>query len=173
MTHPEPRSAQAAVAAAIALASLSCVFAPRTAAAADSSAPKSAADCRAIADFALRGQCWDALVREGLHDQQVIKKRDFGLGAAAPAVAAIKVPKRKVDSTEIRALTLTIASVTDTARGRIILTATDGAVWEVTDTDPLINRPSPGDTFQVHKGMMDGYFCQVTRWQSLRCQRDE
>ena len=86
MTLPTPRSAPSAIAAAVALAGLSCVLAPRVAAA-DPSAPKSAAECRAIADFAQRGQCWDALDREGLHDEQVVKKRTFGLGLAPPDTA--------------------------------------------------------------------------------------
>ena len=30
----------------------------------------------------------------------------------------------------------------------------------------------PGDNIKVSKGIMGGYMCQVSRWQSVRCQRD-
>jgi hypothetical protein len=181
MTHPEPRSAQTAMAAAIALAGLSCVFAPGVAAA-DPAAPKSAAECRAIADFTQRGQCWDALDREGLHDEQVVKKRDFGLGVAPPDAAAVVAPKPKKEAAakrgkpengEIRELTLTIASVTLAPQGRVVLTSTDGAVWEQTDSDKVENIPAPGETFKVSKGAMGGFMCHLTRWQTVRCQRDQ
>jgi hypothetical protein len=43
-----------------ALAGAAFALAPLMAAA-DAPTPKSAADCRAISDFNLRGQCWDAL----------------------------------------------------------------------------------------------------------------
>lgn len=127
-----------------------------------------------MTDFTLRGQCWDALDQAGLNDQKVVKKRDFGLGARAPAVAAIKAPKKpKVESVEVRGLTLTLASVVDTAVGHILMISTDGAVWEQTDGDAIQSRPSPGDTVEISKGMLGGYMCQVTRWQSVRCQRDQ
>ncbi len=34
-------------------------------------------------------------------------------------------------------------------------------------------RPAAGDSVQVIKGAFGGYLCKVTRWQSIRCQRDE
>jgi len=181
MTHPEPRSAHA-MATVIALAGLACVLTPPQAAKADPAAPKSAAECRAITDFALRGQCWDALDREGLHDEQVVKKRTFGLGLAPPDAPAVAAPKPKKEASakkakpedgEIRELTLTIASVQEAAQGRIILTSTDGAVWEQTDSDKIDSMPSPGQTFQVSKGFMGGFMCHLTRWQTVRCQRDQ
>jgi hypothetical protein len=172
--RPEPRAAMAAV---IALAgAIAAGLAPQ-AARADS--PPSAAECRAITDFNKRGECWDSLDRAGLHDEQVVKKRGFGLGLHPPSVAAIvpaKPKKEKVvnpDAADVRSLTLTIASIEDSAMGHIILTSTDGAVWEQTDNDALNARPEPGDTFEVTKAMFGGYMCHVTRWQPVRCQRDK
>jgi hypothetical protein len=183
MTHPGPRVARAARASAIAvaIAGATCAFEPHVAQA-DPLAPQSAAECRAISDFTQRGLCWDALDRAGLHNDQVVKKRDFGLGVRPPAAAAVTAakPEKKHDgkrsnpeTAEVRGLTLTIASVGDTPQGRVLLTATDGAVWEQTDGGPVTDRPSPGDTFQVSKGAMGGYMCHVTRWQLVRCQRDK
>jgi hypothetical protein len=174
MTRPGLRAVHAARSAAIALAGVAGVLAPHLAKAADSKTAPTAAECRAMTDFTLRGQCWDELDRAGLQDQTVVKKREFGLGARAPAVAAIKAPKaRKADPAEVRGLTLTLASVVDTAVGHMLMISTDGAVWEQTDGDAIQTRPSPGDTVEVSKGMLGGYMCQVTRWQSVRCQRDQ
>ena len=174
MTRPGLRAAHAARSAAIALAGVAGVLAPQLAKAADSKTAPTAAQCRAMTDFTARGQCWDDLDRAGLQDQKVVKKRDFGLGAKAPSVAAIKAPKaREPEAVEVRGLTLTLASVVDTAVGHILLISTDGAVWEQTDGDAIQNRPEPGDTVEVSKGMFGGYMCQVTRWQSVRCQRDQ
>lgn len=171
--RPEPRAAQAAMAAVIALAAAAGALSPRTAQA--ESAP-SAAECRAITDFTKRGECWDSLDRAGLHDEQVVKKRTFGLGAHAPDSAAIVAPKpkkEKVASTDVTSLTMTIASIEDSAMGHVILTSTDGAVWEQTDGDPVNQRPQPGDTFEVSRSMFSGYMCHVSRWQAVRCQRDQ
>jgi hypothetical protein len=141
-------------------------------------APRSASDCRAISDFAQRGQCWDALDQAKQQDTQVEKKKGFGLGLHAPTVSAL-VPKRedrireeREEREDLRHLTLTLASVENTPLGRLVLTSTDGAVWEQTDGDSINNTPRPGDTVQVSKDLLGGYMCQVTRWESVRCQRD-
>jgi hypothetical protein len=151
------------------------------AARADATNPKSAADCRAVTDFDLRGKCWDALDNQSQKDVQDIKeekKHAFGLGLHAPSISAIlpnreqKEREAKIEREEIRNQTLTLASVEGTAIGRLLLTATDGAVWEQTDTDRVNNPPNPGDTVEVSKGMMGGFMCQVSRWEKVRCQRD-
>jgi len=167
-------------AAALALTVAAWVAAPHPARA-DAANPKSAADCRAVSDFDLRGKCWDALDRQSQKDQEDAKeekKRSFGLGLHIPSVSAI-LPNRddrereaKIEREDIRDQTLTLASVEDTPVGKLLLTSTDGAVWEQTDTDTINNPPEPGDTVRVTKGMMGGFMCQVTRWQTVRCQRD-
>jgi hypothetical protein len=148
---------------------------------------KSAADCRAISDFSLRGQCWDSLDQQNQKDVQAVKKRDFGLSLAPQADAAVKPvaeakPKKervakakapKPVNTEVTSRTLTLASVDTSRMGHVLMTATDGAVWEQTDGDDILRPPAVGDTMQVSKGMFGGYLCQVTRWQAVRCQRDK
>jgi hypothetical protein len=146
---------------------------------ADAAAPRNAAECRAITDFDLRGKCWDALDRESQTQTQTVKKKEFGLGLRPPSIAAI-LPNREetraraqAERQEIRSLTLTLASVEDTPAGKMLLTSTDGAIWEQTDSDTINSRPAAGDTVQVTKGVLGGYMCQVTRWQAVRCQRDK
>jgi hypothetical protein len=179
MTRSWPRTAQTAGAAVIALAGLALMSTPG-AALADAAAPKSAADCRAITDFDLRGKCWDALDQQNQQDTQAEKKKAFGFGVGlhAPSISAIlpkkedRVREQQAAKEDVRNLTLTLASVDQTPAGRILLTSTDGAVWEQTDTDAVNGAPEPGDTVQVTKGMFGGYMCQVSQWQSVRCQRD-
>jgi hypothetical protein len=173
MKRPGHRVALAAGAAALIGAAGAFVH---MAAAADSAAPKSAADCRAIADFTLRGQCWDSLDKEN----QQTKKREFGLGLHLPGGTAIKpnkedrVREAKInrESKDDASLVLTLADVENTPRGLLLMTATDGAVWEQTDGDSVPGDPVPGDTVTIKKGFLGGYFCQVNRWQEVRCQRD-
>jgi hypothetical protein len=147
-------------------------------AAADAPAPKTAADCRAIADFTLRGQCWDSLDKENQQDAQATKKREFGLGQHAPSGTAVKRNKEDVareakqKKEEVNTLVLTLADVQNTPRGLLLMTATDGAIWEQTDGDAVPGDPVPGDTVTVKKGFLGGYFCQVNRWEEVRCQRD-
>lgn len=160
------------------LAGAAFAFAPLMAAAA-APQPKSAADCRAISDFELRGQCWDALDKANQQDSTATKKREFGLGLHLPSVAAVKPKKEQVEaerrreSEDVKSLSLTVASVDNTPLGRLLLTASDGAVWEQTDSDTITRAPSPGDVVEVSKGMLGGYMCHVSRWQSVRCQRDQ
>lgn len=160
-----------------ALAGAAFAFAPLMAAA-DAPQPKSAADCRAISDFAARGECWDALDKAKQQDTQATKKREFGLGLRLPSVSSI-VPSKsdqarqaKRDDEDIKSLNLTLASVDNTPLGRLLMTANDGAVWEQTDQEQINSAPEPGDNVKVSKGIMGGYMCQVSRWQSVRCQRD-
>ena len=168
------RTAQTSAFAAV-LAAIAALAAPHAALA---QSPKSAADCRAISDFNLRGQCWDALDQAKQQDTQVEKKKSFGLGLHAPSIASIlpkkedRIREERLEQEDVRNLTLTLASVENTALGRLVLTSTDGAVWEQTDSDPPNGRPQPGDTIKISKEMFGGYMCHVTRWESVRCQRD-
>lgn len=181
MRRPGRRAAHAAnfgAAGAAALAGAALAFAPLVASAADAPQPKSAADCRAIADFNLRGQCWDSLDKANQQETQATKKREFGLGLHLPSTAAVKPRKEDVarqarrNEGEIKSMTLTLASVGNTPLGKLVLTASDGAVWEQTDSDQVTSMPEPGDTVKVSKGALGGYMCQVSRWQAVRCQRD-
>ena len=171
MKRPGHRVALAAGAAALIGAAGAFVH---MAAAADATAPKTAADCRAIADFTLRGQCWDSLDKEN----QTVKKREFGLGLHLPGATAIKpnkedrVREAKQRKEDVQSLVLTLADVENTPRGLLLMTGTDGAVWEQTDGDSVPGDPVPGDTVTIKKSFLGGYFCQVNRWQEVRCQRD-
>jgi hypothetical protein len=166
----------------VALAGVACALVPLVASADAPAAPITAATCRAITDFTLRGQCWDELDKSSQKqdaDAKETKKREFGLGLHIPSVSAIKPRKediakqQKRDREEIRNQELVLADVQNTPHGQLLLTSTEGAVWEQTDTDAVSgDGPVPGDTVKVTKGMLGGYMCQVSRWQTVRCQRD-
>lgn len=183
MRRPGRRAAFAATlgtAGAATLIGAASAFAPSMAAA-EAPTPRTAADCRAIADFTLRGQCWDSLDKANQQDSQALQKRQFGLGPTAPSDAAVKPKREKVakakkapkpENDGVHSLILTLADVQNTPRGLLLMTATDGAVWEQTDGDAVPGDPVPGDSLKVSKGILGGYFCQVSRWQVVRCQRD-
>jgi hypothetical protein len=181
MWRPGRRTGFAAGGGAAALIGAACLFIPLVAAA-DAPQPGTAAYCRAISDFTLRGQCWDDLDKSSQKndaDAKETKKREFGLGLHIPSVSAIKPHKediakqQKRDREEIRNQELVLADVQNTPHGQLLMTSTEGAVWEQTDTDAVNgDGPVPGDTVKVSKGMLGGYMCQVSRWQSVRCQRD-
>ena len=182
MRRPGRRAAVAAGFGAAALVGAACAFAPLAASADPATAPKAAADCRAISDFNLRGQCWDQLDKsnqQATETAKETKKREFGLGLHLPTESAVKKRKddvareEKRNREEIKAQTLVLADVQNTPRGQLLLTSTDGAVWEQTDNDAVSGEgPVPGGTVKVSKGMLGGYMCQVSRWQTVRCQRD-
>jgi hypothetical protein len=165
-----------------ALIGAACALVPLVAAADAPAAPITAATCRAISDFTLRGQCWDSLdksTQKQAEDAKETKKREFGLGLHIPSVSAIKprqedvAKQQKREREEIRNQEMVLADVQNTPHGQLLLTSTDGAVWEQTDTDAVSgDGPVPGDTVKVSKGMLGGYMCQVSRWQTVRCQRD-
>jgi hypothetical protein len=178
MRRPGRRAVFAAGAAG--LIGAACAFGPLAAAA--DTPPKTAADCRAISDFNLRGACWDTLDKQNqkqTQDAQETKKREFGLGLHVPSISALKPRKEdlareeKREREDIKSQVLTLADVQNTPLGKLLLTATDGAVWEQVDNDQVSGEgPVPGDTVKVSKGMLGGYMCQLNRWQSVRCQRD-
>ena len=152
------------------------------AAAADAPQPGTAAYCRAITDFTKRGECWDSLDKsnqDAVATAKESKKREFGLGLHLPSVAAVKpreddvARQEKRERDDIRSQVLTLADVQNTPHGQLLMTSSEGAVWEQTDGDAVIGEgPVPGGTVQVSKGMLGGYMCKVSRWQSVRCQRD-
>lgn len=177
MTRAWPRAAQLA-GATVVVAGLALAMAPRAARA--DATPRSAADCRAIADFEARGKCWDALDQANQKDAQAEKKKNFGFDAGlhAPSISSLvphkedRVREQRAAKENVRNLTLTVASVEQTPLGRMLVTSTDGAVWEQTEGDALSHEPAPGDTVEVSKTMLGGFMCQVSRWESVRCQRD-
>jgi len=170
-----------AAAGAAALLGAALALAP-VAASADAPQPGTAAFCRAITDFTERGKCWDSLDKsnqQAVETNKETKKREFGLGLHLPSAAAIKPRKddvaeqEKRERDDIRSQVLTLADVQNTPHGQLLMTSSEGAVWEQTDGDAVVGEgPVPGDTVQVSKGMLGGYMCKVSRWQSVRCQRD-
>jgi hypothetical protein len=164
--------------AAVAVAGLALSLAPHAARA--DAGPKSAAECRAMTDFAARGKCWDALDQETQKDATVEKKKNFGFGEGlrAPSITSLiprkqdRVREERAKKQEVNNLSLVVASVDQTPLGRVLMTADDGAVWEQIDGDAVSHEPAPGDTVAVSKTLLGGYMCQLSRWQSVRCQRD-
>lgn len=139
-------------------------------------------DCTTVSDPTERLNCWDSHARATTVQKKAADKRLFGLTkqkAAAARVAPqpkrrkVRVAKARRTEDDNRRVTLTIAQVGNTPDGRLLLTASDGAVWAQTDSDTIRETPAPGATFVVRRGIPDGYICDVTRWQPVRCQREQ
>jgi len=172
---------RAAFAAAGALLGAAVALTP-LAATAQSPQPGTAAFCRAITDFTERGKCWDSLDKsnqDAVATAKETKKKEFGLGLRLPGVSSVKPRQEDVAQQErrerddIKSQVLTLADVQNTPHGQLLMTSSEGAVWEQTDGDAVIGEgPVPGGTVQVSKGMLGGYMCKVSRWQTVRCQRD-
>jgi len=114
----------------------------------------------------------------GLAPGAVAEAQEKKEAAAKPKkehVAKAKTPKApKPENDGVHSLLLTVADVVNTDSGGIMITASDGAAWKQTGAH-IINGEGPqgGATFKVSKGFLGGYMCQISRWQSVRCQRDK
>lgn len=174
--------ADAGAVAALLVAGQALVLSAPHAAAAEPAAVDLNIDCTTISDPTERLNCWDSHAHATIVQKKAANKKLFGLtipqteaATTAPQPksrrhAKVKTARAQEDN---RHVVLTIASVGNTLTGRLLLTATDGAVWEQTDSDTIRDMPVVGATFTVRRGPLGGYMCDVTRWQPVRCQRDQ
>jgi hypothetical protein len=55
---------------------------------------------------------------------------------------------------------------------KLVMFTSDGEIWQQTDTTPVTPLPREGDTVHIHKGKISGYFCDVNKYQAVRCKRE-
>jgi hypothetical protein len=96
-----------------------------------------------------------------------IFSRSGGDKAASPAAAA----RAKEDEEDSNRTAVTVGSTGRTPDGKLTLVTTDGALWVQTDTLPVDRPPAAGSQITIVRGRVGGYFCDVTRYQSVRCER--
>ncbi len=56
--------------------------------------------------------------------------------------------------------------------GKMLLITQDGAIWEQTDTDTVTLLPKSGDTITIRRSRLNSYFCDVSKYKTIRCKRD-
>ena len=91
-------------------------------------------------------------------------KREEG---AQSAGAAAPPPETNLNRTEI-----TIDQVALAQPGnRVIVFTNDGQIWQQTDTTEVSQYPKAGETMMIRREALGGYFCDVNKYQTVRCKR--
>jgi hypothetical protein len=152
------------------------------------------AACEKLTEDAVRLACYDKSVRalvqaEGKGEVVVVdraqvsevRRQSFGFQipslnifsrsggdkAATPAAAA----RVKEDEEDSNRTVVTVASTGRTPDGKLTLATSEGGLWVQTDTLPVDRPPAAGSKVTIVRGRVGGYFCDVTRYQSVRCER--
>ena len=140
--------------------------------------------CPKIAEDAARLACYDkaakALIQaESKGDvvvvdrQQAREVRRQAFGFQIPSINVFShssVQKENVEEAVNRS-TGVLASIAKSPDGKLLMTTEEGAVWAQTDGLPVDPMPRKGGTVTFVKGTVGGYFCDVSKYQSIRCER--
>lgn len=150
--------------------------------------------CPKIAEDAKRLACYDTAARALLQAEtegdvvvvdraqvREVRRQSFGFqipslnifsrsgGDKAPSPAAAS--RDKGEEEDANRAVVTVASSGRTAEGKLMLTTTEGAMWVQTDNLTVDNPPRQGAQMTIVRGRVGGFFCDVTRYQSVRCER--
>lgn len=86
--------------------------------------------------------------------------------AATPA--AVPLPPAAADRIET-----TVAKAFDPGNRLIVIITAEGAVWQQSELKDIGLPPRPGTAFAVDKGALGGFTCQVGKYKSFRCRRQD
>jgi hypothetical protein len=133
--------------------------------------------CLDMADASQRLQCFEA-VQRARHEAQPpaaapapkaeARSRAHGFGLPAP-----RFPGRHAAVEGQDQLTVQLAEVGRTHDRMLWFRTTDGAVWAQDDPTMVEIAPRVDAKVKIRRAPMGGYFCDMTRWQSVRCRRVE
>jgi len=142
--------------------------------------------CAQTPDESARLACYDAAMRAAGYSpnpEAVAAEHHKAFGLSMPKVTVFKKKKQEegaevagaapappVDNPNQTEITVDQIAITQPA-GKIIIFSTDGQIWRQVDTTSINNLPKEGDTVPIHKEVLGGYFCDVNKYQSVRCQR--
>lgn len=138
-------------------------------------------DCRKLTDDAARLACYDKAA--GAFDQaeskgqvvvidreQVKEVRRQAFGFNLPTLHIFDRGGAKPEDV-VDHLDLEIDSAGHNAQGRWVFTASNGAVWRLTDDQEFASDPHKGSKLLVKNGALGGYFCKVDGQPQARCVR--
>ena len=97
-----------------------------------------------------------------------------GAQAAGPAEsqAAVAAASQARAETDEDHVTVELSEVALTQPlNKLLLFTTDGAIWAQTDTTAVARLPKAGQSMEIERGFMGGYFCNVDKWTKVRCER--
>jgi hypothetical protein len=143
--------------------------------------------CAEIGDQVDRLACYDRAMKAAGYapkPEAVSEARHKRFGLPAPHIPALshKAPKEpKAPKSEQAAsgapeenegnISVTLAKVGTEATGKLLLITTEGQIWEQTDPDIIVQLPKEGYVMSVHKGPLGGFFCDISKFKSVRCTR--
>ena len=138
--------------------------------------------CAQIANEGDRLACYDTAMRAAGYAPNPTavaedQRKHFGL-----SLPRVSVPKRhKKEESQVAGaapqsnpneIEITVDQVAITQPvGKLVIFSTEGQIWEQTDTTQVNNLPKEGDSVSIHKEALGGFFCDVNKYQSVRCKR--
>jgi hypothetical protein len=104
-----------------------------------------------------------------LKHHETEKGRESAQGGAGSAAAAPAEPHEDANK-----VTVSVQEVATLQPGdRMLVITGDGQIWEQTDTTALTETPKPGDSMEIRRNFIGGYFCVPNKYQAVRCKRDK
>lgn len=101
------------------------------------------------------------------HDDQ--KRTEVaGQAAPAPAASAPPPPPPKEDDDTV---TVQLERVAVLYGNKLLLITTEGAIWEQISSEVINIPPKPGQTITIRRTRFRGYFCDLNKWSTIRCER--
>lgn len=90
-----------------------------------------------------------------------------GPASTGPAVASAPAPQQENEDN----VTVQIARVATQGNGKLLFMTAEGQIWEQTDDVRVAPLPKEGASMAIHRTRFGGFFCDATRFKSVRCQR--
>ncbi len=129
--------------------------------------------CSDIVDAAQRLECFDAVQRArgkgpAPELQRKERRRKFGL-----PMPRLSLPHNATDAEGEDKVAVELAAVGRTHDGMLWIRTTEGVIWEQNDPTIVKIAPSVGSTIQIRRAAIGSYFCDMTKWQSVHCERTD
>jgi len=134
--------------------------------------------CAAIANPDQRLACFDAAMRargRAPAPEAVQQERRRSFGLHAPNISLphphLGGPSQNPSQNADDAVTVELAEVGRSHDDMLWIRTREGVIWR--QTDPIIVRVAPevGSSIQIRRAALDSYFCDMTKWMSVRCER--
>ena len=131
--------------------------------------------CSEMADADQRLACFDAVQKargRAPAPQAVQRKHRKKFGLQAPRFSP-KPSARGRSRASQDEVAVELAKVGRAHDGMIWFVTTDGAIWRQTEPTTVAIAPSPGDHLKIRRAAVGSYLCDMSRWQSVRCERTQ
>jgi hypothetical protein len=84
----------------------------------------------------------------------------------ARAEATARAPRENENQ-----VVVTLAKIAVQGTGKLLMVTDEGQIWEQVGDQPVGTLPKEGASMLIHRGSFGGYFCDVTKYISVRCTR--